>query len=238
MANLTIENIDNAGVLLESDPLGFEPGLLVFSGADTYVDGTILARKAVADAIVVAADAGNTGDGTVTLAAVTAGPTVPLVGAYNLECTVATANGGTFKLEDPNGAVIDANMVLLAGAGAATIFSVGGMTFTVTDGAVDFIVGDKFSLTVAVDGRFYAYAADGLGGVQVPSKILLGETSATGAGTVAIRALKFGKVRKDQLVIDAVGVAGSGITAAIVDSLQHYGIVSQPARELNTLDNQ
>ena len=238
MANLTIENIDNGGVLLESDPFGFEQGLITFAGADTYVKGTLLGRKLVEDAIAAAATAGNTGDGTTTLGAVIAGPVVPSVGVYNLECVTALANGGTFKLEDPNGAILDANLVLLVGAGAVTTFSVGGMTFTITDGAADFIVGDSFTLTVVLDGNFYAYDPAGLGGVQVPSKVLVSEIVATGAGDVAARPLKFGKVIKERLVIDSVGTPGSGITAAIIDSLQNFAIVVQPTRELNELDNQ
>lgn len=159
MANLTITNNDIGDVVLKNAE--FRDDTLSFPGADTYLDGTILARQKVAEAIVAAADAGNTGDGTVTLATVQAGSIVPVVGAYNLECVAAVGNGGVFKLEDPNGAVVATDITMTPGAGGATIVTVAGMQFTITDGATDFIVGDKFSLTVAADGKLVVYAAAG-----------------------------------------------------------------------------
>lgn len=232
MANLTITENDLGTVILQDAV--HDDVTLKFPGADTYVEGTILARKQVADAIVAAADVGNTGDGTVTLASVIAGDVIPLVGAYNLECIVAVANGGTFKLEDPNGNILDANLVLLAGAGVATVFSIGGMTFTVTDGATDFIVGDKFSLTVAVDGDVVIFAVDGVGGAQIPSMVLTYECTATGAEDQAQRVMVSGQVRREKLVIDA----GGTVTDRIVDDLRDFGIVARSVDELNILDNQ
>jgi hypothetical protein len=238
MPDPIITNNDNGSVVLESDPFGFEPGLIVFAGADTYVEGTLMARKLVADAIAVTADVGNTGDGTVTAASVIAGSDIPAVGDWNLECTGAVANGGVFKLEDPAGNVVATGLTMTVGAGAATVFEAAGMTFTITDGAVDFIVGDKFALAVAEDGKFYLYAAGGIGGEGVPSLVLTYEITATGAGNVSGRLLKKGKVIQERLVIDAVGTPGSGISAAIINSLEKYSITVQSSRELNILDNQ
>jgi hypothetical protein len=232
MANITIENIDTGSVIIEDEK--FNDVILAFPGADTYAEGTILARKQVADAIVVAADAGNTGDGTVTLASVIAGDTIPLVGAYNLEVVGAVTNGGVFKLEDPNGAILANDITMTAGAGAATTFYLEGMTFTITDGATDFIVGDKFSLTVAADGDVVIFAEDGIGGAQVPSMVLTYEIKATGAADVAARAMVSGSVRREKLVIDA----GGTVTDRIVDGLRDFGIVARSVDELNIADNQ
>lgn len=236
--SLTITNSDNGSVVLESHPLGFEQGLIVFAGADTYVEGTLMSRKLVADAIVAAADVGNTGDGTCTAVSVLAGIDIPDADAWNLECTAAVTNGGVFKLEDPAGNVIETGITMTVGAGAVSVFEIAGMTFTLTDGATDFIVGDKFSLTVAADGKFYLYTAGAAGGEGVPSMVLTYEIVATGAGNVAGRLLKKGKVNEGRLVIDANGTAGAGITAAIIDSLEKYSITVQPVRELSILDNQ
>lgn len=98
---------------------------------------------------VTADGTGNTGNGTCTALAILPGSVEPKVGEYNLECTVAASEGGTFKLEDPDGKLVTAQLVMTAGAGAATIFEAGGLTFTLTDGGTDFIVGDKFAVTVA-----------------------------------------------------------------------------------------
>jgi hypothetical protein len=232
MANLTITNNDLGGVVI-ADAL-FNDNILKFPGADTYVEGTLLARKQVVDAITATADVGNTGDGTFTAASVIAGDIIPLVGDYNLECVAAVANGGVFKLEDPNGAILANDLTMTVGALAATIFYVAGMTFTITDGATDFIVGDKAALTVAVDGDVVIFDEDGIGGAQIPSQVLTYEVTTTGAADVAARTLVGGRVRREKLVIDA----GGTVTDRMVDSLQDYGIVAQSVTELNILDNQ
>lgn len=232
MPDPTITNIDNGSVGLMNEV--HDDIILKFPGADTYVEGTILARKQVADAITVTADVGNTGDGTVTLATVAAGETIPLVGSYNLEVTTAVVNGGILKLEDPNGNIVASDLVMTVGAGVATVFTVAGMTFTVTDGATDFIVGDKFALAVAADGDAVIFAEDGVGGAQVPSMVLTYEIVSAGVADVAARALVAGQVRREKLVIDA----GGTVTDRIVDALRDFGIVARSVDELNILDNQ
>lgn len=235
MPDPTITNNDIGDVIL-NDGI-FKDELLTVGGIVTVLAGTILARKAVEDAIVVAADGGNTGDGTVTLASVEEGPVVPLVGAYNLEVVEAVANGGILKLEDPNGALVAEKLTMTVGAGASTIFEVAGMVFTVTDGATDFIVGDKFSLTVAADGNMVVFATDGVGGAQIPKAILTYEITSAGAGDEPIRPMIGGEVRANKLIIDADG-DGSNITDAILDQIRDFSIVSTNVTELNILDNQ
>jgi len=234
MANLTITNNDIGDVVLKNAE--FRDGTLAAAGAATFLDGTILARKAVADAITAGAFVG-TGDGTVTLATVQPGPIVPLVGAYSLLCVEAVANGGVFNLLDPNGAVVATGLTLTVGAGATTVFNVAGMEFTVTDGAADFVVGDAAPLTVVADGDLVVYDAAGAGGAQIPSQVLVGETVASGAGDIAVRPLVSGEVIKERLVING-SAAGVGITDAIVDQLRDFSIVALDVQELNGLDNQ
>lgn len=235
MSNITITNVDVGSVILQNGQ--FRDDLLKFTGAGTVLEGTILARKEVADAVVAAADGGNTGDGTVTLATVAAGQVVPIVGAYNFECIEAITNGGVFKLVDPNGAVVDGYVLLTAGAGATTVVESAGLTFTVTDGATDFIVGDKFSLTVAADGDLVPFATDGAGGAQIPKAILTYEVTAAGAADVPIQAGVAGSYKKERLVIDADGDA-SNVTNAVIEQLRNYGLVPINVSELNIQDNQ
>jgi hypothetical protein len=232
MANLTITNIDNSAVIVGNAQ--FDDELIAFPGLDTYAEGTIMARRAVATAIVAAANGGNTGNGTVTLASVVEGDVIPKVGAYNLEVITAVANGGIFKLVDPNGAVVNPYIPMTVGAGAATIVETNGMIFTITDAGTDFIVGDKFSLTVAADGKMVVYAVAGVGGAQIPKAVLTYEVSAAGAGNVSARVMVSGEVRRDKLVIDA----GGSVTDAIVDMLRSFGLVALPVDELNIQDNQ
>jgi hypothetical protein len=235
MANPTITNISRAYVVYESGKHVSE--LLVFGGAGTVAEGTILARKAVATAITATADAGNTGDGTVTLATVQPGPDIPLVGDYTFTCTAAVTNGGVFNLVDPLGSTVRENLTLTVGAGATTVFNLAGIEFTVTDGATDFAADDFFTLTVAADGNMYPFATDGIGGVQKPLMVLTADATATGAGNVAIRPMKTGGVRKELLIIDADG-DDSNITSAILDELRSAGIYAKLVTDNSVLDNQ
>lgn len=97
--------------------------------------------------VVAAAEkaGGNTGDGTVTVLSVTG---TPLPGDYVLTCITAVADGGVFRLVGPTGEVISSSVTMTPGPGGATVINVGGIQFTLTDGAADFIVGDAFTITV------------------------------------------------------------------------------------------
>lgn len=234
MPNLEITNNVTRGVPIW-DPV-FEDNLINFAGVATLKAGTILARRTVEVAVVAVAGA-NTGDGTVTLATVVSGPVVPLVGAYVLTATTAVANGGIFQLVDPNGAIVASDLIMTAGAGAATVFEAAGLEFTVTDAGTDFIVGDSFTLTVAADGKLVPYAIAGAGGVQLPLAVLLNELTSTGAGDLPDRPIIAGRVRRGDLVIDADGDA-SNLTDAIVDQLRDVGIIALATLQLAELDNQ
>jgi hypothetical protein len=122
--NLTIPSGGNAG-----DPL-------FFTQATGVIDAGV-AGGARTGAIV--ADGGNTGDGAP--GAVTPG-TAAIDGDYLLECVEAQANAGRFKVIDPNGERLDDLTVAVA-------YSNNHFGLTIADGATDFVVGDKFTITIA-----------------------------------------------------------------------------------------
>ena len=230
--NIEITNNAPNGIIIW-DPV-FDDEILSVPGSVTYVRGTVLARKSVADAVVAAADGGNTGNGTTTVATVVAGISVPIAGIYNLEVTTAVTNGGIFKLEDPNGALVASGLVMTAGAGAATVFETSGLQFTVTDGSTDFAVGDKFTLTVAADGKIVAFSRTGAGGAQVPIMVLPLEEVFTGSEDRALRTLISGRVRRADLIVHGVGA----INDTEVDQLRTMTIIAQEIQQLAELDNQ
>lgn len=231
MANLDITNIDTGTIALGGEE--FRDETLTFAGADTFVKGTILARRAVAASVTASAVTG-TGNGTVTGATVVEGPVVPLVGAYVLTVVTAATNGGTWKLVDPNGALVTDGLVMTAGAGAATAFEAGGLRFTITDGSTDFAAGDTATLTVAADGKLVPFDPAGAGGVQIPCAVLTYDVTKASSGDVPIRALVCGKVNKTRLVIDV----GGTITNAICDQLRARSIIPINVEQLAELDNQ
>jgi hypothetical protein len=234
MANIEITNNDLGSIEIQGGQ--FRDDTLRFAAADTFAKGTILARRAVAIAVTASAVTG-TGNGTVTLATVVEGPIVPLVGAYVLTCVTAVANGGIFKLVDPNGAIVASDIKMTVGAGAATVVEVAGLRFTITDGATDFVAGDFFTLTVAADGALVPFNPAGAAGEQIPVAVLTYAVTRADAGTVPIRALVSGVVNKTRLIIDADG-DGDNITPAILDQLRSYGIVALDVQQLGGTDNQ
>lgn len=234
MANTIISNVDNASIELRNGE--FRDDTLQFAGADTFVAGTILARREVATAVTASAVTG-TGNGTVTLATVVAGTVVPIVGAYVLTCMTALTHGGIFQLVDPNGALVASGVEMTAGAGGTTVVEVNGLQFTITDGSTDFIVTDFFTLTVAADGDLVPFDPAGEGGEQIPVAVLTYESVRTGAGDNAIRALIGGVVNKTRLIIDVDG-DGSNVNNAVLDQLRHVGITPIDVEQIAELDNQ
>ncbi len=209
--------------------------LLTFAAADTFVPGTILARRKVALVPTASAVAGGTGTGTVTALSIPGSTVVPMVGAWLLTCVEAVANGGIFKLQDPNGMVVATDLRMTVGAAGATVVEVAGMQFTITD-ATDFIVGNSFTITVAADGKLVPFNPAGAGGEQIPVAVLPYSATKAASGDLPIRALVAGEVNKDRLIIDVDGT-GANITNAILDQLRAVGIVATDVLQISTLDN-
>ena len=116
------------------------------SGAERKVVlGTLLAAVFAASAINVAqaADAGNTGDGTLALST-PAYTSAAKAGPYSVVCTTGGPDGTSkFRVEDPEG-----NEVGTATGGAAFGKQI---RFTISGGAAAFVEGDKFEVEVAID---------------------------------------------------------------------------------------
>jgi phage tail sheath gpL-like len=90
------------------------------------------------------ATAGNAGNGTVTaLSVTTARP-----GDYKLTLVTPVANGGVFRLTDPDGNVVNSAITMTPGAGVVTPVTTGGLAFSLTDASADFALGDSYTITV------------------------------------------------------------------------------------------
>lgn len=144
--------------------------------AVTILSGQNLASGAVVGQITKgaatgAAVAGNTGDGTIT-----ASPTVGAgakVGVYRLVCIEPATNLGKFEVEDPDGNVIGVATV-------GTQFTTH-LTFTIADGAQDFVSGDQFTITVAAgSGKWKASPNTGTDGAETAAGVLLHAVDASG----------------------------------------------------------
>lgn len=130
----------HAGEFLLSEANGSRSreNIVITAGSGRLVAGTLIAPITAANALSATAAAGNTGDGTVGATVVTS---AAISGTYVLEITEAGANGGKFEVVDPQGRQVGTGQVGQA-------FTGGGIGFTLSDGATDFVVGDRFNLQV------------------------------------------------------------------------------------------
>lgn len=139
--------------------------------------GAVLGAVPAGTSASAARAGGNTGNGTFTLNSTT--PILPgaMEGVYRLRCIAAATNGGTFRLEAPNGVVLG-DFVMAAGAATVAEHIQGALA----DGATDFIVGDGFDITVsALTYKFVEFDPAATNGGQIVSGILMQDTNATGA---------------------------------------------------------
>lgn len=144
--------------------------------------GTLLALLALEAGlrIAAAADAGNTGDGTIAMEDPAVNSKVKH-GVYAVIMTTATA----FKVEDPNGVEI--------GIGAAGTAFNKEVKFTVTAGSTPMVAGDRFTITVGAEhpGDFEAVAFDptDTDGAEKPSAIAIYPVTTGADETAKIAAL-------------------------------------------------
>lgn len=139
-----------------------------------------------------AAKAGNTGNATV--GAITANGYPAIAGIYRVSFVKNNTNLGTFIVEDPNGRVVGHGVV-------GTAFSGGGISFTISDGATDFLEGDQFQINVAVGSMKYAplSLSDGTG-LNVAAAIAWGYTDVTSADKAGTVVARLAEVNASELV--------------------------------------
>lgn len=114
----------------------------VVAGAPVYRSATGTLSSALAGTAEVAAKSGgNTGNGVFTIDALTPVLAGAKVGVYTVRCIAAAANGGTFRVEDPDG-------IVLGDVAVGATFA-DDIKFAIADGSADFVVGDGFDVTVS-----------------------------------------------------------------------------------------
>jgi len=188
-----------------------EPDTLI-SGQNLQA-GTVLGRITKGSASA-AADAGNTGNGA--MGAITAGAGAK-AGVYRLTIIEPAADAGAFQVEDPDG--------INAGSGnVGSAFSGGGLSFTLADGATDFVAGDAFDITVAAgSGKLTQYDQDGADGSEVADSILGNDCDASSADGDCVIVQRDAEVNASELIWPADIDAGEK-TAAIAQ-LKDQGII-------------
>lgn len=163
--------------------------------------------------------AGNTGNGAMTIDAVTPALANCQVGVYTVKCIAAAANGGTFEVFDPKGNSLGIVVV------AATFENQ--IKFVIADGGTDFIVGDTFLVTVAAGtGKVKILTPAALDGTQNAHGVTIGEYDATAADLQGVA------IVREAVLKDASLTWPGGITQAQKDAA-----IAQLAAQHVTLRN-
>lgn len=140
--------------------------------------GSVLGKVTVGAASSAAKSGGNAGNGTLTLDGTTPVLAGAKVGVYTVRCIAAATDGGTFRVEDPEGFV-------LGDVAVAATFS-DDIKFVIEDGSADFIVGDGFDITVAAgSGKYKLSAATATDGSATPVAVLVDDVDASGGDKLA-----------------------------------------------------
>jgi hypothetical protein len=155
---------------------------------------------------------------------------------------------GVFKLEDPNSNIIDGNITTTGGAGGVTNYSSRevGLSFTITDGATDFIVGDKFELVVTAVGKWGALDVSAINGLQFPAGVYLGAevtAAAIVAADIANSPMLVGAactVDSSQLVTEGTGITVDTVLSdgqTISEALAKLGIFDESTIAIDNFEN-
>jgi len=205
----------HAGAFLVSEGNGTRSReqITVASG-QTLKAGAVIAKIA-AGAIVGAAVAGNTGNGT--LSAITAGNGI-VPGVYKALCVEPATNAGIFEVFAPNGVLLGKAIVAVAFAGP--------INFTIADGATDFVSGDAFTITVAAgSGKYVKYDDSAADGSDVAVGVLFAAVDASAGDAHGVAITRDAEVVTSMLIFDA-GQASPAQVNALAD-LAARGIIAR-----------
>jgi hypothetical protein len=150
------------------------------------------------------------------MGAVTVGASAQ-VGDYVLTITGAAADGGAFQVADPAGDVVGIGAVAVA-------FSGGGLSFTLADGANDFVVGDTITITVAEGSdKYVEWDPTNTDGSQIAAGILFDGVDASAADAKGVLVARDAEVNGAELVYFTGATADN--KAAAAKQLASLGII-------------
>lgn len=219
MATLT-EKLHAGAFLVQEMPGYYSRDTATVALSQTVVAGQVMYSSTVIAGATssAAADAGNTGNGVLTLDVTTPVLAGAKNGVYRLVCLEPGTNVGTFAVYDPDGVEIGRHVV----AGAA--FS-NQIKFTIADGATDFVAGDAFSVTVGVEsGTDQEWTVIPNDGTQTAGGIAIYPITTDGStkGKIAML-VRNSEVRLSDLTF-ASGISAANKAKAIED-LRRVGII-------------
>lgn len=213
----TLTETAHAGEFLVSEAAGHRSReqVTIASGA-ALLSCTVLGALIAGTVGAATADGGNTGNGTI--GAVTGGASIE-AGIYDIVCVKAAANGGEFEVRTPS------DKQLPKDAKVGTAYTSKHLNFTVADGAVDFVVDDKFTVAVSGTGEYKALVPSAVDGSNKAVAILYAAADAATAAVQATIIARDAEVRASDLAWPS-GITADEKTAAIAE-LETAGIISR-----------
>ncbi len=192
---------------------------IVIAASQTIVPGQILVATGVAASITssAAADAGNTGNGAITLDGSNPVASGAQDGVYRAVCIAVAVNGGTFEVFDPRG-------IALGKVAVGATFN-NQIKFVIADGATDFVAGDAFAITVGVEDTDLQYGALTTAGAGAAKVALPLYGATTGASeTKGVSAITRSAEVNGKTLTWPAGITAA-VQASVVAALARAGIV-------------
>lgn len=208
----TVVEGNHAGGFIVSEANGNRSREQSVLAAGDLEAGTVLGQVTTAGAAT--ADVGNTGNGTA--GAVTLGSEAKN-GTYTLTAKTAVADGGVFSVVDPAG-------VALADLTVAVAYLGSQINLTIADGAVDFIVGDVFTIDVII-GEYAIHDPAAADGTEVAKAILYDGVDASIAEQKCVIVARDCEVNKKELTFKTDMTEVQKATA--LTALKSVGIIAR-----------
>lgn len=182
--------------------------------------GHVLGKILVGGSAASAAAAGNNGNGVMGAVTVTG---AAKLGVYQVLIIEAAANAGRFEVTDPAGVVIGTGNV-------AAAFSGGGIAFTLADGTIDFLAGDRILITVSGgSSKFKEYNPANTDGSGVPAAICWDAYDATAADVQGTGVARDAEVNSGELVWFTGASAGQIASAVALMAQAPMRIIARAA---------
>ncbi|WP_305908475.1 head decoration protein [Methylomarinum sp. Ch1-1] len=209
-----LDEVTHAGEFIVSEAKGLRSREAV-----TIASGQNLAAGAVLGHITcgatsTAADGGNTGDGALSAVTLSGGGAMP--GDYILTITAAETDAGDYQVIAPDG-----NLIGVGSVGGE--FNFGGLLFTLSDGVIDFIVGDRFTITVAEIDQYAEHDPDGVDGREVAAGILFDAVDASAADQSGVALVRDAEINSNEIVWKT-GISADAKTTGI-EAMNDDGII-------------
>lgn len=196
---------------------GLGLGFTITAGGTAMVagDGFTLTSVDAAGNPAVTSAAKGTNTGNATMGTITPAGYAPQAGIYRVTFIKANTNLGTFVVEDPQGRPVGHGVV-------GTAFAGGGISFTIADGATDFIEGDQFQVSVSVGSMKYApLSLSDATGLAVARAVAYGYTDVSSADKNGTIVARLAAVNASELIWPT-GMTAAAKTAALAQlSTQH-----------------